>query len=393
MTRSSAQAVSPGWRSLVSSGHDKKIDLRQNHGRIKPLNMLLVVTAALLVALTLLPLSASRRWYIRAMDFPRVQIAILSVIWLLCWFSGERSGNILENASALGVMAVLAYQLYWIIPNTQLHNVEIQHHRPEWQSSLGSISLLSSNVLMYNRNSQALIDLVHKHSPDILITLESDQWWQDKLDTLEHYPHRLQCPLDNLYGMHVYSRYALENPCIEFLVEPDKPSMNMQIKLNDQQRVKLYVAHPAPPAPEENTESIERDVELIMIAKKVATLTMPVIVAGDLNDVAWSATTRLFRQVSGLKDPRVGRGMFNTFNARHWFVRWPLDHVFVSDHFTLKNLQRLRDIGSDHFPLFGEFALTKAHIVADSQTQTPTEPQLLEQILDTDVAQQAVPPD
>ena len=321
-----------------------------------------------------------------------MQIAVLSVIWFTGLYLSEQYSYLPMKISAVGVMAVLAYQLFWIIPNTQLHNVEIQRHLPAWQTSLGNISLLSSNVLMYNRNSQALLDLVQKHDPDILITLESDQWWQDKLDMLDDYPHRLKCPLDNLYGMHVYSKLAIENPKIEFLVESDKPSMGMQIKLNDQQRVQLYVAHPAPPAPQENIESIERDVELIMIARKVAELSSPVIVAGDLNDVAWSATTRLFREVSGLKDPRVGRGMFNTFNANHWFIRWPLDHVFVSNHFTLKTLERLPDIGSDHFPLFVELALTKAHIVAGSQTQSPTEPALLEQTLDTDVARQADAP-
>ncbi|MFK8079774.1 MAG: endonuclease/exonuclease/phosphatase family protein [Granulosicoccus sp.] len=356
------------------------------------MTIVLIAAAALLVALTLLPLSSSRKWYIRAMDFPRVQLAILCVVWLAVMAFGEPSSHFLLSLSAVGVVAALAYQCYWIVPNTQLHDVEIQRHLPERQTSLGNIRILSSNVLTHNRNAQALLDLVHKHKPDILITLESDHWWQEQLDTLDQYPHRVQCPLDNLYGMHVYSQLKLENPRIEFLVEPDKPSMSMDISLNEHQQTKLYVAHPAPPAPDENTESTERDVELIIIAKEVALLTTPVIVAGDLNDVAWSATTRLFREISGLKDPRVGRGMFNTFNACHWFIRWPLDHVFVSKHFKLHQLQRLPHIGSDHFPLLVEFALTETHIDAGSQTQTPTDTDLLEETLDTDVARQAAVP-
>lgn len=89
--------------------------------------------------------------------------------------------------------------------------------------------------------------------------------------------------------------------------------------------------------------------------------------------MAWSRTTRLFRKISGLLDPRVGRGMFNTFHVDIPFLRWPLDHLFHSSHFTIKNIDRLSSIGSDHFSLFTELTFNPVKekqqkgIVADSQ--------------------------
>ena len=46
--------------------------------------------------------------------------------------------------------------------------------------------------------------------------------------------------------------------------------------------------------------------------------------------------------------------MFNTFHADHWFLRWPLDHLFHSHHFTLGFIKRLPHFGSDHFPVLVE---------------------------------------
>jgi endonuclease/exonuclease/phosphatase (EEP) superfamily protein YafD len=82
------------------------------------------------------------------------------------------------------------------------------------------------------------------------------------------------------------------------------------------------------------------------------------ILAGDLNDVAWSRTSRRLPRIAALRDPRVGRGLYAPFDANlpTGFL-WPLDHVLLSDGFALCALEVPGDIGSDHFPLRVEVVL------------------------------------
>ena len=248
------------------------------------------------------------------------------------------------------------YHGWWILPYTRLFPVEVKSASTADSQSV--IRIMTANVLTPNRNAKALIELVRENTPDIIVTLESDSWWQEKLDTLESaYPYTIKCPLDNLYGMHVYSKLQLTDSQIDYLVESDVPSMHTLVSLASGQQIRVHCLHPAPPSPTENEQSSERDAELVIVARSVAEINAPVIVTGDLNDVAWSETTRLFRKISGLLDPRVGRGMFNTFHADYWFLRWPLDHLFHSKHFSLSSMRRLSGFGSDHFPLLTELSL------------------------------------
>lgn len=310
-----------------------------------------LVLTLLVFTFTLLPLWRHEAWWVRIFDFPRMQFFLLSTILLLL----ELALLDLSQPTTWSLLALilfcLIFQAWWIIPYTRIFPVEVKSAR---HSDIhNTIAILTANVLTTNRNAEGLLELVSEKKPDVIVTLESDEWWQLKLAVLEaEYCYTIKCPLDNLYGMHVYSKLPLSDSRIEYLVEHDVPSIHTLISLPSGHKIRAHFLHPAPPSPTENDRSSERDAELIIIAKSVVDTDLPVIVTGDLNDVAWSETTRLFRKISGLLDPRIGRGIYNTFHADYWFMRWPLDHLFHSSHFTLHSMQRLPGFGSDHFPLF-----------------------------------------
>ena len=315
--------------------------------------MLLIsaIATLLIVIATLLPRFKCSHWIVRGMDFPRLQIAFFAAVLLIFHFI-FLDLQMLVNWLLISATALCFFwQLWWVLPYTLIWPKEVMTSKvidPNRQ-----LSIITSNVLKTNHKSDALINIVTEYRPDILVTLESDKWWENKLKVLEaDMPYSVKCPLDNLYGMHVYSRLPISEEKISYLVEEDVPSIHLSLELRTGNKVHMHFVHPAPPSPTENPESTERDAELITIARSVAETEQPVIVTGDLNDVAWSVTTRLFRKVSGLLDPRVGRGLFNTFHVDFPFLRWPLDHLFHSSHFNVKNIQRLPSIGSDHFPLY-----------------------------------------
>jgi len=152
----------------------------------------------------------------------------------------------------------------------------------------------------------------------------------------------------------LFSRLGLEDAEIRFVIDEDVPSFRLRVHLRSGDRVWLYAVHPRPPHTFQ--ASFDRDAELLVLGREISRNPEPTIIAGDLNDVAWSYTTRMFQRISGLMDPRLGRGLFNTFSARSRLMRWPLDHIFFDPEFRLARLERLPEIGSDHFPILADLS-------------------------------------
>jgi endonuclease/exonuclease/phosphatase (EEP) superfamily protein YafD len=327
---------------------------------------ILYVLGALTIILTALPFLKFSAWWIRIGDFPRLQIAgICITILILFAVFGFFSGAADYVLAALLAVSAL-YQFYCVLPYLPFAPKQVEQNREFAPENV--IKILIYNVLMENRKTGNFINLVKKIQPDF------NKFCVDAVSQLDgEYPYSIKYPLENTYGLALFSRLELVKPEIKFLVEDDIPSFHTYVKLRSGRLVKLYCLHPRPPVPAENTRSLERDAELLIVGRIAEKTNEPTIVAGDLNDVAWSRTTTLFQKISGLLDPRKGRGLYNSFHADYRLLRFPLDHVFHSKDFRLVELERMPNIGSDHFPIYIALGLEKTAEITQEEPKANRE--------------------
>lgn len=322
---------------------------------MKTVETVFCVLALILALLTFIPLLKSPKWFIRVWDYPRFQIfGITLAVTVAAGFLLDP--NRWENIVCLGLFATTLLYLAWIVyPYTFFSKKMVASEKAN--SKAPKLKLLTINVYQYNRDFQKTLDLIERTQPDIVFLLETDKDWQQAIQKIKkEYPYSIEIPKDNTYGMLFYSKFPVTKQEIHYIIDDEIPSIIVDIEVAGRV-LRLYGIHPTPPVPRENPESTERDAEILVMGKKSKNFKGPSIVFGDLNDVAWSHTTRLFLRISGMLDPRIGRGMFNTFHAKYWFCRWPLDHFFVSSHFRLIGLKVEKEIGSDHFPISISLAL------------------------------------
>lgn len=314
------------------------------------LEVFLITIGLCLFLATIVPLFKHETWWVRFFDFPRLQFISLLIITLAAFWWWVYDYQLYQTLflSLLGVSII--FQAYSIFPYTIFSKNQVVKNNNA--SGAATISLMVSNVLKDNREVGKLKEIIDKVNPDVLLLVETNRWWMRQMEDYEKiYDYKKLCPLENTYGMLLYSRLELKEVSVKYLIEEDVPSIHGKVALESGEMINLHCLHPKPPSPTENEESTERDAELILVGKEVKKYNDPAIVLGDLNDVAWSHTSKLFQKISGLLDPRVGRGFYNTFNANYPLFRWPLDHIFHSDHFELIELHRLPYCGSDHFPI------------------------------------------
>lgn len=331
---------------------------------------MLITILLLLIICPLLPVLPIAHWTMRFFDFVRVQTSVIQVaILIACFYFWSALGGF-EQILVLFTFGVLTYQIILVIPYTLF----FPKRKQQQEFHTEQLSLVTANVLQTNDCYHAFIERIQEVDPDIFITMESHKPWDIALSkAFPDYTHTLKATLDNFYGMHLYSKIPFKKQDIKYLVEDDIPSMHCTLEFANQ-IFNLIAVHPAPPSPTENKTSKERDAELMIIGKKCRASTDSTIVCGDLNDVIWSRSSKLFKKMTGFLDPRVGRGLYPSFHANIWLLRFPLDHLFYSKDLHVTTIKRLKSFGSDHFAMYYKIAFplkdTEANIPEISKEES-----------------------
>ncbi len=340
---------------------------------MKTLKTIFQVLGLIAALMSLIPLIAADYWWIRFFDFPHIHFTTLTFIAIVLYFFTFNYKTKYDYLYITVLLGCFVFQLSKFIDYTPVWAEEMQASSENLAADK-VLSVMTVNVLQKNDKHDKIISQIKEVDPDIVLFTETDSKWMNALQKSlgSTYPHKINQPQDNTYGMMLYSKLELVDGKVLFQVDKKIPSIHSKVKMRDGKEFLLMGIHPTPPAPTHNPNSTDRDTELIKTAIKSYQSDIPVVVLGDFNDVSWSRSTELLKTIGKLIDYRRGRGFYNTYNANYTIVRWPLDHVLVTSDFRLKDSGVGEGFGSDHFPTWVKFTLEPE--LADQQKATePTD--------------------
>lgn len=310
-------------------------------------------------AASLVTLAETNAWWVRYLDFARLQFAAVMLMMLVVLAAlRPRLGAIGFGALALA-LAGLGYHVYRVHPYAGF--LPEQALAAPGCAADSRLSVMVANVQRDNEIAEPFMQLALQVRPDVLVVLETDRWWDAHLARLRGgFPHVVQAipEQDTYYGMHVFSRHPPVSPEFRYLFGRDTPMLDAGLRMPDGRVLRFYAMHPRPPqAWSQPTTS--RDGHLMQVALEARIDTGPVIVAGDLNAVPWERTVRRAMRIAGLLDPRVGRGFIPTYEVGSLAKSWPLDQILFTRHFGLLDFRRLPPFGSDHYAILAELCLSE----------------------------------
>jgi len=224
------------------------------------------------------------------------------------------------------------------------------------QAASPRLKALLINVSRSHGDPERVIEFVRRNNPDFIVIEEVSPKWRQELGPLEDtYPHRVMRTREDDFGIAVLSKRPFLSSGIVHLGSAEVPSVYGQFEVGGA-TLTLVGTHPLPPAGP--VQSRHRNDQLEQLPAFVGQFDGPLLLLGDLNVTPWSYHFRKLLNDSGLRDAGKGRGIRPTWPAFAFPFLIPIDHCLHSDGIIIAAKSVGDNVGSDHYPVIVEFALT-----------------------------------
>ncbi|HET9693189.1 MAG TPA: endonuclease/exonuclease/phosphatase family protein, partial [Steroidobacteraceae bacterium] len=209
--------------------------------------------------------------------------------------------------------------------------------------------VVTVNLRYVNDEPQRVLEWLESEPSDVVVLQEVTAAWQQALAaTRARYPHGTLQPREDPYGIGVLSRWPLVSVESVDFAKDGLPSLVATLDVAGQP-VQLIALHTHWPVLKHLQAA--RDEGLRMAAQRARRVSVPTVLAGDLNLTPYAPAFHRLERDSRLRDALAGRWWRPTWRAGFWPLALPIDHVLVPEGVCVVDARIGPAVGSDHRPV------------------------------------------
>ncbi len=306
------------------------------------LDRLLVLAAAFVAIVSVLPLGARLWWVLELTTHFRLQYLVVAAVLLILALARRRWGACaaLVAAGAVSVTPLLPY-----LPAAGSAPAPTI-------TAAAPLKVLTVNVSFREFSARRLLEVIREAAPDVVVVQELTPHAERVLADLDvDYPNFHKFSADGPLGIGLWSRHELESGGVIALGR--SPAIQARVRGPAGIFTVIGVHLRAPTTPQ---RADARNRQLRELAARSAAISEPLIVAGDFNITPYSPLFTDWLQSSGLTDSRRGRTLRVSWPTTLPAVGIPIDHVAVNEHFEILSHRNLPNFESDHYGVLVELA-------------------------------------
>jgi len=280
--------------------------------------------------------------------------------WWVLELTAHFRGQYLAAQATLLLLLALRARWLWCLTLLPVMVLNVVPLAPYWPRQtmddplLGDpLTVMSANLNNSNTDYGRFLGLLEAAPPDIVLLVEFNAGWGEaarRLHTI--YPHRIEIPKDDRYGIALFSRRPFLNQ--RSIRLQSTSAIDVRVSVSGRS-VRVLGVHLRSPTSRAWSEERNRQLaELTAIARRE---TDPLLVLGDFNISPYSPIFASTLAASGLRDSRRGRSWYFTWPTFLPLLGIPIDLCMLSEHFAALDSRRGPSFGSDHYPMSATVAL------------------------------------